>query len=143
MRIPAIFLLAVAGVVGATAIVLATYAFFSPEMVEAGDRRVILFAATTQLFHSAALMAASWVTTKEQTAVASPAQVAGAAFILGIVLFSGSLHWSGFRGLAPDRNLIRAGCWFLAIGWLAIALAAGRILFCRKCRSRNDDHCRI
>lgn len=52
--------------------------------------------------------------------------VAGAAFTLGILLFSGSLYWFGLTGLVPVEGSAPAGGFLLMFGWLAAMWTAIR-----------------
>jgi len=74
-----------------------------------------------QMYHALALFAAAWMI---QQTDAPSAQVAGWAFVLGTLLFSGSLYamaLTGARGLGIITPI--GGVVFL-IGWVALALAA-------------------
>ncbi len=74
-----------------------------------------------QMYHALALFAAAWMI---QQTDAPSAQVAGWAFVLGTLLFSGSLYamaLTGARGLGMITPI--GGVVFL-IGWVALALAA-------------------
>jgi len=74
-----------------------------------------------QMYHALALFAAAWMI---QQTDAPSAQVAGWAFVLGTLLFSGSLYamaLTGARGLGMITPI--GGVVFL-IGWGALALAA-------------------
>jgi uncharacterized membrane protein YgdD (TMEM256/DUF423 family) len=87
----------------------------APELLE-----VFETAARYQMYHALALLAAAWV--GERWPGAS-AQVAGWLFLLGIVLFCGSLYLlslTGVRWLGAVTPL--GGAAFLA-GWLALAWA--------------------
>lgn len=90
-----------------------------PRMLE-----VFETAARYQMYHALALFAAAWIYQQSQ---APAAQVAGWAFVAGILLFSGSLYamaFTGVRGLGAITPIGGAG--FL-IGWLALAVAAARL----------------
>lgn len=74
-----------------------------------------------QMYHALALFAAAWMI---QQTDAPSAQVAGWAFVLGTLLFSGSLYamaLTGARGLGVITPI--GGVVFL-VGWVALALAA-------------------
>ena len=77
-----------------------------------------------QMFHALALFAAAWLWQQTST---TAAQVAGWAFLAGILLFSGSLYalaLTGVRGLGAITPI--GGVAFL-VGWAALALAATRL----------------
>ena len=91
--------------------------------LEPGDLLVFETAARYQMYHGLALIAAGWVADRW------PGPLAGAAgwcFLLGVVLFSGSLYaltLSGIRMLGAITPL--GGVAFMA-GWACLALAALR-----------------
>lgn len=77
-----------------------------------------------QMFHALALLAAAWLW---QQTHSTAAQVAGWAFVCGILLFSGSLYalaLTGVRGLGAITPI--GGVAFI-IGWAALAMAALRL----------------
>ncbi len=91
-------------------------------------------AARYQMYHALALVAVALVSTAARPAVAAPAfaprdralRLAGWAFLMGTVLFSGSLYamaLTGVRALGAITPL--GGVAFLA-GWGALAFAAVR-----------------
>jgi uncharacterized membrane protein YgdD (TMEM256/DUF423 family) len=76
-----------------------------------------------QMYHALALFAAAWATERAPGALA---QWAGWLFMIGIVLFSGSLYTlalTGIRWLGAVTPL--GGVAFIA-GWLCLALAMRR-----------------
>lgn len=74
-----------------------------------------------QMYHALALLGVAWLC--QQTASTS-AQVAGWAFVLGILLFSGSLYVMAISGLRGLGAITPLGGLSLIVGWLALALAA-------------------
>jgi uncharacterized membrane protein YgdD (TMEM256/DUF423 family) len=77
-----------------------------------------------QMFHALALLAAAWLWQQTST---TAAQVAGWAFVAGILLFSGSLYalaLTGVRGLGAITPI--GGVAFL-VGWAALVLASTRL----------------
>ncbi|MCS6899839.1 MAG: DUF423 domain-containing protein [Myxococcales bacterium] len=80
--------------------------------------------ATYQMAHALALAVAAFLA--QQGAVAA-ARMAGGGFVLGTLLFSGSLYlmaWTGVRGLGAITPL--GGLSFL-VGWVAMAVGAWRL----------------
>jgi uncharacterized membrane protein YgdD (TMEM256/DUF423 family) len=78
-------------------------------------------AARYQMYHALALLAVAWAITR---GTGSTAQWAGWLFVIGTVLFSGSLYGlalTGIRWLGAITPL--GGVAFLA-GWLCLALSA-------------------
>ena len=74
------------------------------------------------LIHGLALLAVGWLAT------AKPGQgltsVAGWAFVLGILLFSGSLYLLSITGIRKLGIITPFGGLAFLIGWLCLALAA-------------------
>ncbi len=76
------------------------------------------------MYHALALLAVAWVVARGG---GFPAKAAGFAFVLGIVVFSGSLYamtLTGARWLGAITPL--GGLAFLA-GWVLLAIAATRL----------------
>jgi uncharacterized membrane protein YgdD (TMEM256/DUF423 family) len=74
-----------------------------------------------QMYHALALFAAAWLFQQTQS---QAAQLAGWAFVAGILLFSGSLYamiFTGVRGLGAITPL--GGVAFM-VGWIGLAVAA-------------------
>ena len=93
-------------------------ATLAPEMLAAFDTGV-----RYQMFHALALFAAAWAMTRWSRRLALGA---GACFIGGMLLFSGSLYLlalTGTRGFGAVTPV--GGVLFLA-GWLLLALSAWR-----------------
>ncbi len=79
-------------------------------------------AARYQMYHALALFVAAWMVTQDQPSIW--AVRAGWCFVIGTVLFSGSLYalaWTGVRGLGAVTPL---GGVALLAGWSMLALAA-------------------
>ena len=78
-----------------------------------------------QMYHALALIAAAWVLSSA-TAGQGMATIAGWCFVVGTVLFSGSLYamtLTGIRALGAITPL--GGVAFIA-GWICLAVAAAR-----------------
>ncbi|MDE1173477.1 MAG: DUF423 domain-containing protein [Parvibaculaceae bacterium] len=88
------------------------------------DLAIFETGARYHMYHALALVIVAWLTSQTSSGLA---QSAGWAFLLGIVLFSGSLY---FLGITGSRALVLAtplgGVAFLA-GWALIALSALRL----------------
>jgi len=74
-----------------------------------------------QMYHALALFAAAWMI---QQTDAPSAQVAGWAFVLGTLLFSGSLYTMALTGARGLGMITPIGGVVFLIGWVALALAA-------------------
>lgn len=89
-----------------------------PRMLE-----VFETAARYQMYHALALFAAAWI---GQQTEAPAAQLAGWAFVAGIVLFSGSLYAMAFTGIRGLGAITPVGGVAFLVGWAALAVAAIR-----------------
>lgn len=74
-----------------------------------------------QMYHALALLAVAWLC-RETTGMAAP--VAGWAFLLGILLFSGSLYAMVFTGVRALGAVTPIGGVAFMVGWVALAVAA-------------------
>jgi uncharacterized membrane protein YgdD (TMEM256/DUF423 family) len=90
-----------------------------PRMLE-----VFETAARYQMYHALALFAAAWMYQQTQ---APAAQVAGWAFVAGILLFSGSLYALAFTGVRGLGAITPIGGAAFILGWAALAVAAMRL----------------
>ena len=80
-------------------------------------------AARYQMYHALALFAAAWAATRW----AGPlVRVAGWLFVVGIVVFSGSLYLLVFSGIRWLGAITPLGGLALMGGWIALAAAARR-----------------
>jgi uncharacterized membrane protein YgdD (TMEM256/DUF423 family) len=108
------FLAVAAGAFGAHAL----KARLSPEMLQ-----VFETGARYQMYHALALFAAAVLAADPGN---RPAVWAGRLFILGTVLFSGSLYALALSGLGRLGMITPLGGVAFLAGWLALALAARR-----------------
>jgi uncharacterized membrane protein YgdD (TMEM256/DUF423 family) len=90
-----------------------------PRMLE-----VFETAARYQMYHALALFAAAWMYQQTQ---APAAQVAGWAFVAGILLFSGSLYALAFTGVRGLGAITPIGGAAFILGWAALGVAAMRL----------------
>lgn len=90
------------------------------------DRMIDVWATAAQynMTHALGLIAVAWIMSRT-THVA--AQVAGFAFVVGIVLFSGSLYTMVLTGQRKLGAITPLGGVAFIIGWLALAYAASKI----------------
>ncbi|QNT68511.1 DUF423 domain-containing protein [Defluviicoccus vanus] len=92
---------------------------------DAYAREMFAIASQYQITHALALLAVAWlasVAARDRRLVA----IAGAAFIIGIVLFSGSLYWFAIIGAVPFAGSAPAGGMLLMLGWLLLIVFAVR-----------------
>jgi uncharacterized membrane protein YgdD (TMEM256/DUF423 family) len=76
--------------------------------------------------HALALVAVAWLASTRSGRALVPVHVAGAAFTLGIILFSGTLYAFGLFALVPVEGAAPVGGALLIIGWLALMWIAVR-----------------
>lgn len=78
-------------------------------------------AATYQMYHALALVAVGLLAGRETTRAV---QVAGWAFLIGTIGFSGSLYALVATGIGPFGAITPVGGVALIVGWAALAVAA-------------------
>ncbi|MGB5949909.1 MAG: DUF423 domain-containing protein [Parvibaculum sp.] len=74
-----------------------------------------------QMYHALALLAVAWLASREPSSLVS---AAGAAFVIGTLLFSGSLYVLGLTGSRALVLVTPIGGLSFMIGWVCL-LAAG------------------
>jgi uncharacterized membrane protein YgdD (TMEM256/DUF423 family) len=110
----AAFLAVAAGAFGAHAL----QARLPPERLE-----IFQLGATYQMYHALALLAVAWATTRWP---AGATTAAGWAFVLGIVIFSGSLYAIGLGAPRWLGAITPMGGTAFLVGWALLAWAAIR-----------------
>jgi uncharacterized membrane protein YgdD (TMEM256/DUF423 family) len=78
-----------------------------------------------QLGHALALIAVAWLASRPESC-RRLLLVAGVAFAIGIVLFSGTLYWFAMTHALPFAGAAPAGGILLMAGWLCLMLEAAR-----------------
>ena len=81
-------------------------------------------AARYQMYHSLALFCAAWIYSRGATTCA---RWSGWLFIVGVVLFSGSLYALALTGIRPLGAITPFGGVALIAGWISLAVGARRI----------------
>ena len=94
--------------------------------LEQAGREMFGIASNYQMAHGLGLLAVAWLASRHEGGWLTAPNVAGAAFTLGILLFSGSLYWFGLTGLVPVEGSAPAGGFLLMFGWLAAMWTAIR-----------------
>lgn len=89
-------------------------------------REMFAIASQYQITHGLALLAVAWLASRSGSDLRTTTTVAGLAFTLGIVLFSGSLYWFGLTGAVPFAGSAPAGGMLLMAAWLALVWAGLR-----------------
>ncbi|MBW2461019.1 MAG: DUF423 domain-containing protein [Deltaproteobacteria bacterium] len=122
--------LVAAGVSGALAVALGAFGAHGLEadlaVAQDGAKRIGWWetAAHYHLMHSVALIGVAWV--RSTTAGRAPT-VAGWAFVLGVVLFSGSLYAMTLTDLRALGMVTPLGGTAFIVGWVSLAVAGGRV----------------
>ncbi len=97
--------------------------------LDPAGREMFAIASQYQMTHGLALLAVAWLAARSAEAGHGwfgAANIAGTAFAVGVVLFSGSLYWFGLIGLVPIAGSAPAGGMLMMAGWLALMWAAVR-----------------
>jgi len=76
------------------------------------------------MYHALALLAVAWLASREPTALVS---TAGWAFIVGTILFSGSLYYLGATGSKALVLVTPMGGVAFMIGWICLLVAGLRL----------------
>jgi uncharacterized membrane protein YgdD (TMEM256/DUF423 family) len=80
-----------------------------------------------QMYHALALLAVAWLLDRTAGAPAErPAAIAGWSFVVGTVLFAGSLYLMTFTGILALGAITPLGGVAFLVGWASLALAATR-----------------
>jgi uncharacterized membrane protein YgdD (TMEM256/DUF423 family) len=78
------------------------------------------------MYHALALMAVGLLALSGRSGSGTALAVAGWSFVVGILLFSGSLYGYGLIGLKWLGMITPFGGVGFLVGWIALALAAGQ-----------------
>ena len=114
-----------AGVFGALGVAAGAFGAHALQgKVEPRMLEVFETAARYQMYHALALLGASWLAGQTQSTSAS---VAGWAFVVGILVFSGSLYVMVFSGLKWLGAITPIGGTAFIVGWIALAVAASKL----------------
>ena len=118
--------LVVGSVCGFLAVLAGAFATHGLERSGLPDAARLFDTATRyQFWHALALISVAWIVTLGPTR--RLANFAGAAFLLGIVLFSGSLYLYALTGISALVFVTPAGGISFLVGWALLALAAFRL----------------
>lgn len=109
---------ALAGLNGVVAVGAAAYG----RHAVGGDynREMFAIASNYQIVHALALVAVAWLAVELKARWLSVTGFAAAAFLLGIVLFSGTLYLLALSDEVPLAGAAPMGGFLLMAGWLAM-----------------------
>lgn len=88
-----------------------------------GGRLLFTMGVVYQMWHALALLAVAWLATRGRETAPS-AHLAGGAFAVGIVLFSGSLYAFALTGAMPVPYAAPVGGFCFMAGWAALIWTA-------------------
>ena len=94
-----------------------------------GARELAAFetGARYHMYHALALLAVAWLLQHERLASALWPNIAGWAFAVGIVLFSGSLYYLGITGSRALVMITPVGGVAFLVGWAALMVSGTKI----------------
>ncbi|TVR99894.1 MAG: DUF423 domain-containing protein [Rhodospirillales bacterium] len=87
-----------------------------------GGDPMFMMAAEYQLAHALALLGVAWLATVATGRRALLVRLTGAAFVLGILLFSGTLYALALTATVPVAGAAPVGGFLLMAGWLLLAV---------------------
>lgn len=104
---------------GMIAVAAGAFGWHSLEVADSEMRDVFLTGVDYQMWHALALIGVAWLANRKPHS--KSVRVAGGAFVVGIILFSGSLYLTAITGevLLPGAAPIGGFCLFG--GWVAFA----------------------
>ena len=119
-------LLAIAAVNGFLAVALGAFGAHGLEG-KISDKMILTWekAVTYQMFHTGALLATAFAMLKIQ---ATSLNWAGITFLIGIILFSGSLYFYSTTGIKSLAMITPIGGVFFLIGWILFGYAILKFL---------------
>lgn len=112
--------LLLAGLNGLVAVAAGAYGWHRLAVSEAAMRDIFRVGVDYQMWHAMALLGVAWLAERRPL----QARIAGWAFSLGIVLFSGTLYVLGLTGEVPLSGAAPIGGVMLMVGWAALAWGA-------------------
>jgi uncharacterized membrane protein YgdD (TMEM256/DUF423 family) len=116
--------LALAGFAGALAVALGAVGAHALAGATPEAQRLFDTALTYHLWHVPALLAVAWLTERDLVGRRRfLPHMAGVGFLLGMVLFSGSLYLKAWTAAAPVPPLVPVGGLAYMLGWLSLAAA--------------------
>lgn len=112
----------IAGVNGLIGVACGAYGRHGPLTTTGAE--MFAFGSTYQILHALTLLGVASLAGAAGDHRRWSLNLAGLAFTLGIVLFSGSLYWLGWRETLLVEGAAPLGGWLLMLGWLALAISA-------------------
>lgn len=104
------------------AVIAGAYGWHWLTVSDTGIRDIFAVGVQYHMWHALALLAVAWLADRGGRRL--QAHIAGTAFIVGIILFSGTLYVLGLTGEVPITGAAPVGGVSLMIGWAAVIWAA-------------------
>ncbi len=117
------YLSAAAALLAALAVGLGAYGAHGLH-VDESIKRIWETGVAYQMWHALGAFAAAWMATRRSGGIAKAAHAAGWLFLIGSVLFSGSLYWFVLDGIVPVPGAAPVGGIAMIAGWLILVFAA-------------------
>lgn len=114
-----------AGLNGLCAVIAGAYGWHLLE-ADDGPRRIFMMGVDFQMWHALALFGVAWLSDRRHRGRPLMLNLAGGSFILGTLLFSGTLYAFGVSGSIPLPYAAPIGGLLLVVGWLMIVICALR-----------------
>lgn len=83
-------------------------------------RQIFMMGVNYQMWHALALLGVAWVASQATFMTSKLPLLAGLAFSLGIIFFSGSLYLYAMSGYIIVKGAAPLGGWFMMAGWLSL-----------------------
>lgn len=116
--------LSVASVVGMVAVIAGAFGAHALEKrLAPEDLQIFETGARYQMYHALAMVASAWMCTRFPSRLARGSAI---AFLIGIIIFSGSLYALTLLDVRWLGAITPIGGVSLMIGWLLLAIAAAR-----------------
>ena len=116
--------LRIGAIAGALAVAIGAFGAHSLKGLSARSLEVFETGARYQMYHALALLAVGLVASQGR-ANGSALAVAGWSFLVGIVLFSGSLYALALTNISKLGAITPIGGLAFLVGWSALAIAVG------------------
>ncbi|NQU57069.1 MAG: DUF423 domain-containing protein [Rhodospirillales bacterium] len=115
------FWMIIAGLFGATAVGAGAYGWHSLGENDS-IRQIFMMGVDYQMWHALALLGVAWTASRAEFNSSKLPLIAGIAFSLGIILFSGTLYLFALNGTVPVKGAAPVGGWLMIGGWLTLAV---------------------
>lgn len=109
---------------GLIAVAAGAYGWHWLAVAESGLRDIFMVGVHFQMWHALALIGTAWVTDRTVGRARKAADLAGWCFVLGALVFSGTLYVLGLTGGVPVKFAAPVGGFLLMGGWIALMAAA-------------------